>query len=77
MTEVTPMIGVNDVNTEEFTLADVDTLRIFAAQNNLGGLSMWSITRDQPCADKWAGPTCSGNNLQTMPYEFAKRFLRF
>jgi chitinase len=75
MIEVTPMIGVNDVNVEQFTLNNVDTLRQFAAQNNLSSLSMWSIARDNPCADKWASPTCSGNNLQTTPYEFSRRFL--
>lgn len=75
MVEVTPMIGVNDVNVEQFTLKNVDTLRQFANQNHIGALSMWSITRDKPCADKWASPICSGNNLQSVPYEFSKRFL--
>lgn len=75
MVEVTPMIGVNDVNVEQFTLANVDTLRNFANQNHMGALSMWSINRDKPCADKWASPLCSGNNLQTKPYEFSMRFL--
>lgn len=76
MVEVTPMIGVNDVNVEQFTLANVDTLRNFAQQNNLGLLSMWSIARDNPCADKWASPICSGNNLQSKPYEFSQRFMK-
>jgi chitinase len=75
MIEVTPMIGVNDINVEQFTLKNTDTLRVFAEQNNLGGLSMWSIARDNPCADHWASPICSGNNLQTKPYEFTERFL--
>jgi chitinase len=76
MIEVTPMIGVNDVNTEQFTLSNVDTLRNFSARNQLGLLSFWSIARDKPCADKWASPICSGNNLQSQPYEFAKRFMQ-
>src|SRR3990167_284862 len=76
MIEVTPMIGVNDVTVEQFTLANVDTLRHFAQQNNLGSLSMWSITRDNPCADKWASPICSGNNLQFKPYEFSQHFMQ-
>lgn len=74
MIEVTPMIGVNDVNVEQFTLDDVDTLRDFAKQKMLGGLAMWSIARDNPCEDKWASPICSGNHLQSMPYEFTQRF---
>ncbi|EKD71991.1 MAG: hypothetical protein ACD_46C00039G0007 [uncultured bacterium] len=75
MIEVTPMIGLNDVNIEQFTLSDVDTLRDFAKQTHLGGLSMWSVARDNPCADQWASSTCSGKNLQTKANEFAMRFL--
>lgn len=75
MVEVTPMIGVNDVNVEQFTLENVDTLRNFAHKNNLGSLSLWSVARDNPCADKWASPICSGNNLQSKPYEFSQRFM--
>lgn len=75
MVEVTPMIGVNDVNVEQFTLENVDTLRNFARQNSLGGLSIWSVARDNPCPDKWASPVCSGNNLQRRPYEFSQRFM--
>lgn len=75
MIQVTPMIGVNDVNVEKFTLANTDTLRNFAQQQQLDGLAMWSIARDQPCPDKWASPTCSGDNLQSVPYEFSAHFL--
>lgn len=75
MIEITPMIGVNDVSVEEFKLTDADVLREFFKQNKLGGLSMWSITRDIPCKDKWASPICSGNNLQSQPYEFSKHLL--
>jgi hypothetical protein len=75
MVEVTPMIGVNDVNVEQFTLADVDTLRNFAAQKGINALSMWSVARDNPCAEQWASPICSGRNLQTRPYEFSMKFM--
>lgn len=75
MIEVTPMIGVNDIKVNQFTLGDVDVLRTFAQQNGLGGLAMWSVARDNPCADQWASPTCSGNNLQSKPYEFSQRFM--
>ena len=46
---VTPMIGVNDVRTEVFSPADAAELRNFAEEKGLGGLSMWSATRDKPC----------------------------
>lgn len=72
--EVTPMIGVNDVNSEQFTLNNADQLKQFALSNQLGGLSMWSFTRDKPCADKWASPVCSGNNIQSRDYEFIAHF---
>jgi chitinase len=74
--EVTPMIGVNDVSVEEFTLKNVVTLKTFANQNQLGGLAFWSVARDNPCKDKSASATCSGDNLQTKPYEFSKEFLK-
>lgn len=68
--EVTPMIGVNDVQNEQFTLADADKLKAFA-MDHLGGLSMWSFNRDKPCADKWATTNCSGMRLQQRDYEFS------
>lgn len=73
--EITPMIGVNSIQEEAFTLTDVAVLREFAQQNGIGRLSMWSINRDHPCADTRASAHCSGNNLQTKSYEFAQRFL--
>jgi hypothetical protein len=46
---VTPMIGVNDVEVEVFRVEDAVELREFAEDKGLGGLSMWSVTRDKPC----------------------------
>jgi chitinase len=76
MIKVTPMIGVNDTNVEKFTLKNVDTLVNFSKQNHLAGIAMWSIARDMPCPDQWASPSCSGDNLQSKPYEFSERFLQ-
>ncbi|MEC3994340.1 cellulose binding domain-containing protein [Actinacidiphila sp. DG2A-62] len=59
---VTPMIGVNDVSTETFTVADARELADFAASEHLAWLSMWSATRDKQCdggAQTWASATCS------------------
>ncbi|MFD7921056.1 chitinase [Streptomyces sp. NPDC059740] len=59
---VTPMIGVNDVQAERFTVADAKELAGFAASRNLAWLSMWSANRDRPCpggAGTSAQPTCS------------------
>jgi len=60
---VTPMIGINDVNTEIFQLADAQGLLNFANANNyISRLSMWSVARDNGgCANQgFASPTCSG-----------------
>lgn len=45
---VTPMLGVNDVASEVFTLQDADRLEIFARAKGLGMIGMWSINRDNP-----------------------------
>ncbi|MFI0820474.1 chitinase [Streptomyces sp. NPDC021098] len=47
---VTPMIGVNDVKNEIFTVEDATELVRFAEAKGLGRLSMWSATRDKQCA---------------------------
>ncbi|OEU88220.1 chitinase [Streptomyces abyssalis] len=65
---VTPMIGVNDVKGEIFRPGDAAELKKFADSKELGGLSMWSATRDRPCpggADSRAQATCSGIGEKT------------
>ena len=60
---VTPMIGVNDTNTEIFQLADAQSLLNFANANSyITRLAMWSVARDNGgCANQgFASPTCSG-----------------
>jgi hypothetical protein len=60
---VTPMIGVNDISDEVFTLANAAQLAAFAASRHLAWLSMWSAARDVECpggAKNYTQPTCSG-----------------
>ena len=59
--EMTPMIGVNDVTTNIFSLSDALVLAQFAMSNGLGGLHFWSINRDAPCVPGLidVSPTCS------------------
>ncbi|HXC72239.1 MAG TPA: carbohydrate-binding protein [Pyrinomonadaceae bacterium] len=60
---VTPMIGINDVNTEIFQLSDAQGLLSFANANSyITRLSMWSVARDNgSCPNQgFASPTCSG-----------------
>ncbi|MFF7328610.1 cellulose binding domain-containing protein [Streptomyces sp. NPDC090306] len=72
---VTPMIGVNDVAAETFTVADATQLATFAKSKGLGWLSMWSATRDKQCsggAKTYADPTCS--SVVQDAYAFSKAF---
>ncbi|MFE4870759.1 cellulose binding domain-containing protein [Streptomyces sp. NPDC056682] len=72
---VTPMIGVNDVNVETFTVADATKLVDFAKPKGLGWLAMWSGARDKQCsggAKNSADPTCS--SIVQEPLAFTKAF---
>src|SRR5689334_22138495 len=60
---VTPMIGVNDTNTEIFQLSDAQSLLNFANANSyITRIAMWSVARDNGgCPNQgFASPTCSG-----------------
>ncbi|MCC6594910.1 MAG: glycosyl hydrolase [Rhodanobacteraceae bacterium] len=75
--ELTPMIGLNDVVSETFTLADIDTLAAWARNNNLAGVHYWSLDRDTACAGSSgsASPIChSVDGLQ--PLAYTQRFLQ-
>ena len=49
MIGITPMIGLNDIITERFTLSNAQQLTDFAIENNVKELSMWSVNRDFEC----------------------------
>ena len=59
--ELTPMIGVNDVVSNVFTLSDARMLAAAAKNMKLAGLHYWSLDRDKPCSKptRGASPTCS------------------
>ena len=67
---VTPMIGVNDVASEVFSLADAATVAAFAKQKHLGLVAFWAINRDQPGSGSLA--LYSGVNGST--FDFYKAF---
>ncbi|MFD9338483.1 cellulose binding domain-containing protein [Streptomyces sp. NPDC060028] len=72
---VTPMIGVNDVASETFTVADASQLVDFAKSKGIGRLAMWSAARDRQCpagAVNYADPTCS--SVLQQPLAFTKAF---
>jgi chitinase len=88
---ITSMIGINDTwhynvtpaQPERFTLADAQKVNHFAQVSGMTEIAMWSITRDHPCNNQWADPTCSGavvfngttSKMQTEDYAFSKVFL--
>ncbi|MER7753044.1 cellulose binding domain-containing protein [Kitasatospora sp. NPDC097643] len=72
---VTPMIGVNDVASEVFTVADAKQLADFAGTKHLAWLAMWSGTRDKACeggAKAYADATCS--SIAQQPLDFTRTF---
>jgi hypothetical protein len=77
MVGITPMIGVNDTQDEVFQVSDAKVVAQFAAQHHIGRVAMWSLTRDQQCAQSssWAQPTCS--SIQQNAYDFSHAFEAF
>jgi chitinase len=60
--ELTPMIGVNDVTANVFTLDDALLAARFVRARRLGGLHFWSLDRDARCAPDeapGASPVCN------------------
>ncbi|MFB7050239.1 cellulose binding domain-containing protein [Streptomyces microflavus] len=75
---VTPMIGVNDVVTEIFTVEDATQVVKFAQEKGIGRLAMWSGTRDKACPGgpkPAADATCS--SIAQEPLAFTKAFAAF
>jgi chitinase len=69
----TPMIGQNDVDNEVFTLDDARGLAMFAKNQGLGRVSLWSINRDAPCGATFASvavhsQTCSGVTQKALDF---------
>lgn len=75
--ELTPMVGVNDVSSEVFSLTDVDTLTAYAVSNKLAGIHFWSLDRDTPCSSNsgYASPTCNSVSGSTA-LQYTNRFLQ-
>lgn len=70
---VIPMIGVNDVESEVFTLSDAVKVRdFFNATPWMTYVGFWSVNRDRP-GHNGAGPSDSG--ISQNPYDFSKTFL--
>jgi hypothetical protein len=72
--ELTPMIALNDIPDETFTLQDIDEMTAYAVTNKLAGLHYWSLDRDVPCGSTALSNTC--NSTPSVPaLGYTKRFL--
>jgi hypothetical protein len=69
---VTPMLGVNDVETEVFTLADARKLVAFAKKKHLGMLAMWSLGRDRPCSPPTSSTSSICSSVGAPAWAFSK-----
>ncbi|MCU1478169.1 MAG: Carbohydrate-binding family [Subtercola sp.] len=72
--ELTPMIALNDISDEVFTLQDIDEMSAYAVTNNLAGLHYWSLDRDVPCGQTALSNTCN-STPQIPALGYTKQFL--
>jgi chitinase len=78
MIGLTPMIGINDVNTEFFTLSNASALVAWArGQSYINRLAFWSLARDNgSCPNQgFASPVCSG--VAQSQWQFSSLFRAF
>jgi hypothetical protein len=69
---LTPMIGVNDISDEIFTVANARQLAAFAASKGLAWLSMWDAVRDTQCGGVEAGTQTGCSGILQPPDAFMK-----
>ena len=73
--ELTPMLGVNDVVANVFTLEDARVIARFARESAVGGIHFWSLDRDVPCPPDVLGISSICSGLRGMPgFAFADAF---
>ncbi len=71
---ITPMIWLNDIQSEKFTLEDARQVTQYVKLNWLNRLDYWSLNRDHPCEKNNISNTCSSKNNQTKDFEYTKTF---
>jgi hypothetical protein len=74
MIGVTPMIGINDVQDEIFTLDDARKLVDYAQSTGIGLLSMWQLGRDSQCAQPTTTTQLDCSGVDQADWEFSKTF---
>jgi hypothetical protein len=73
--ELTPMIGVNDVAGNVFTLADARRLAADARAHGLAGVHYWSLDRDAACPRPMASAQSDCSGVDQAPLGFARALL--
>lgn len=73
--ELTPMIGVNDVAGNLFTLADARRLAADARAHGLAGVHYWSLDRDAACPKPAASAQSDCSGVDQAPLGFARALL--
>ena len=74
----TPMIGLNDVTSEVFSLQDAQELTAFAEQVGMGRISMWSLSRDMEDPNGALGYVEDhSSSIVQQPYAFSTTFLGY
>lgn len=70
MLGLTPMVGLNDVTPQVFTLADAEAVIAFANERGIGHLAIWSLIRDKSCPGeaKNLSDACSGVTQEDFGY---------
>lgn len=72
--ELTAMIGVNDVVSNVFTIADAHRMAAEARRLGLGGVHFWSLDRDTPCGEPQAGASDHCSGVSAPPLSFTRVF---
>lgn len=74
---LTPMIGMNDVSPQVFTLEDAGKMLRYAKSNGrIRRIAMWSVARDRPCAGV-QGVTGDCSGVPQKPFAFSQVFEKF
>ncbi|HEX8104266.1 MAG TPA: FG-GAP-like repeat-containing protein, partial [Solirubrobacteraceae bacterium] len=69
---ITPMIGINDVAQEVFTLADAAELAAWAGENGVGMLGMWQTGRDKQCPAPTTTTSLDCSGVSQSPWAFTR-----
>lgn len=72
MVGVTPMLGINDVETEVFGLDDAQRLATWAAQSHVGMLGLWQAGRDRACARPVTSAQIDCSGVTQEPWAFSR-----